>query len=293
MHWSSGNRFQPFGLTHNPIMGNSMMAQGMMNSSMYRNIHSLKTEMPSDVLELFKANEIGFVRPVRKVKCRQLDPLSAATFNILDLFPEPEMDAEDNVPAAKPKKINKKKLEKEQAAKAELEEKLHHWNPFEENLISDPYKTLVVARLKYETTERTVKLEFEKYGNVKSVKLITDKEGKSRGYAFVEYEKREDFVNAYKNAHLRRIDGRRVIVDFEKGRTIIQWRPRRLGGGDGTLRLTRQEVLARERARNIANERKEARRRERDEDKKEHREERHRDHSRSRSRERKERRKER
>jgi U1 small nuclear ribonucleoprotein len=83
----------------------------------------------------------------------------------------------------------------------------------------------------------------------------------------VEYERREDFINAYKNAHLRRIDGRRVIVDFEKGRTIMQWRPRRLGGGEGTLRLTRQEVLARERAKNIANERKEARRRERNEDK--------------------------
>jgi hypothetical protein len=30
-----------------------------MNSSMYKNIHSLKTEMPSDVLELFKANEVS------------------------------------------------------------------------------------------------------------------------------------------------------------------------------------------------------------------------------------------
>lgn len=46
------------------------------------------------------------------------------------------------------------------------------------------------------------------------VKLVVDKEGRSRGYAFVEYEKREDFVNAYKNAHLKRIEGRRVIVDF-------------------------------------------------------------------------------
>jgi U1 small nuclear ribonucleoprotein len=52
---------------------------------------------------------------------------------------------------------------------------------------SDPYKTLIVARLKYETNERTIKLEFEKYGVVKSVKLVTDKDGKSRGYAFVEF----------------------------------------------------------------------------------------------------------
>lgn len=58
MFWQS-NRYQPFGLTHNPIMGNSMMGQQMMNSSLYQSIHCLKTEMPSDVLELFKANEVS------------------------------------------------------------------------------------------------------------------------------------------------------------------------------------------------------------------------------------------
>ena len=159
----------------------------MMNSSMYKNIHSLKTEMPSDVLELFKANEIGYVRPVRKWKCRQIDPVTSATLNIVDMFPEPEMQVE--IPPAEIKigKLDKKRQEKGQVAKASLDDKIHHWNPFEENLVSDPYKTLIVARLKFETSERTIKLEFEKYGVVKSVKLVTDKEGKSRGYAFVEF----------------------------------------------------------------------------------------------------------
>jgi|JI61114BRNA_FD_contig_31_6166754_length_964_multi_3_in_0_out_0_2 U1 small nuclear ribonucleoprotein len=116
--------------------------------------------MPSDVLELFKANEIGYVRPVRKRKCRPLDPLTSATFNIVDLFPEPEMQTERPPPETKLMKIDKKKQEKVQQAKYELDEKIHHWNPFEENLSSDPYKTLIVARLKFETAERTVKLEF-------------------------------------------------------------------------------------------------------------------------------------
>jgi hypothetical protein len=39
----SNTRFQPFGLTHNPIMGNSLIGAQMMNASMYKNIHSLKT----------------------------------------------------------------------------------------------------------------------------------------------------------------------------------------------------------------------------------------------------------
>ena len=34
---------------------------------------------------------------------------------------------------------------------------------------------------------------------------------------------------AYKRADGRKIDGRRVVVDVERGRTVKGWRPRRLG----------------------------------------------------------------
>ena len=36
-------------------------------------------------------------------------------------------------------------------------------------------------------------------------------------------------VAAYKHADGRKIDGRRVLVDVERGRTVKGWRPRRLG----------------------------------------------------------------
>lgn len=42
---------------------------------------------------------------------------------------------------------------------------------------------------------------------------------------------------AYKQADGRKIDGRRVLVDVERGRTVPNWRPRRLGGGLGTTRV--------------------------------------------------------
>lgn len=38
---------------------------------------------------------------------------------------------------------------------------------------------------------------------------------------------------AYKRADGKKIDGRRVVVDIERGRTIKGWKPRRLGGGKG------------------------------------------------------------
>jgi len=38
---------------------------------------------------------------------------------------------------------------------------------------------------------------------------------------------------AYKRADGKKIDGKRVVVDIERGRTIKGWKPRRLGGGKG------------------------------------------------------------
>jgi hypothetical protein len=35
----------------------------------------------------------------------------------------------------------------------------------------------------------------------------------------------------------RKIDGKRVLVDVERGRTVPNWRPRRLGGGLGNSRI--------------------------------------------------------
>ena len=60
-----------------------------------------------------------------------------------------------------------------------------------------------------------------KYGIIKSVRVIRDQEGNSRGYGFVEFDAREDFVAAYKNATHRKIDGSRIIVDYERGIGLV------------------------------------------------------------------------
>jgi hypothetical protein len=56
----------------------------------------------------------------------------------------------------------------------------------------DAYKTLFVARVAFDTSERRLKREFEEYGPVKKVTLVKNKDGKSRGYAFIEFEKEKD-----------------------------------------------------------------------------------------------------
>ena len=108
------------------------------------------------------------------------------------------------------------------------------------------YKTLFVGRLAYEVTERRLLREFETHGNIKDIKVIYHKSSdqssepeaakKSRGYAFIEYEREEDMKRAYKFADAMRIDGRAIVVDVERGHTVPNFLPRRLGGGLGATR---------------------------------------------------------
>lgn len=53
--------------------------------------------------------------------------------------------------------------------------------------------------------------EFEQFGPIKKVRIIKDKRTeKSKGYAFIEFEHKKDFNDAYKEADGMKIDGRRV-----------------------------------------------------------------------------------
>uniref|UniRef100_A0A0D3HAK9 RRM domain-containing protein n=1 Tax=Oryza barthii TaxID=65489 RepID=A0A0D3HAK9_9ORYZ len=138
--------------------------------------------------------------------------------------------------AEKKDRIRKSKLDQ---GAAKVAEELQKYDPQSDpNATGDPYKTLFVARLNYETSEHRVKREFEAYGPIKRVRLVTDKEtNKPRGYAFIEYMHTRDMKNAYKQADGRKVDNRRVLVDVERGRTVPNWRPRRLGGGLGSSRI--------------------------------------------------------
>lgn len=101
---------------------------------------------------------------------------------------------------------------------------------------SNCYNTLFVGRLAYEVTERKLLREMEAFGNVKDIKIVKSG-GKSRGCAFVEYEHEDDMKRAYRAADGMRIEGREVVADVERGHTVPDWLPRRLGGGLGGTRL--------------------------------------------------------
>ena len=53
---------------------------------------------------------------------------------------------------------------------------------------TDQYRTIFVGRLAYETTEERLKREFDGiFGDVVSVRIVKDLQGKSQGYGFIEF----------------------------------------------------------------------------------------------------------
>ncbi|KAF7330410.1 U1 small nuclear ribonucleoprotein [Mycena venus] len=96
--------------------------------------------------------------------------------------------------------------------------------------VGDPYKTLFISRLHKTATESDLRREFETYGTIERVRIVRDKKGRSRGYAFVVYERERDMKAAYKESDGLHIMGKRILVDVERGRTVRGWKPRRLGG---------------------------------------------------------------
>lgn len=116
--------------------------------------------------------------------------------------------------------------------------------------------------MSYETTEKDLEREFGRYGPIERIRIVKAEDGdsskpsnkkkKHRGYAFILYEREKDMKGtfvplltrltsaaAYKETDGIRIKDRRVLVDVERGRTVKDWRPRRLGGGLGGRGYTR------------------------------------------------------
>lgn len=72
---------------------------------------------------------------------------------------------------------------------------------------------LFVGNLPFNITEEKLKEIFEKYGEIKSLKLITDRDtGKSRGFAFVEYADKDSANKAIKEYNGQTLDGRSIVV---------------------------------------------------------------------------------
>ncbi|KAL0275311.1 UNVERIFIED_CONTAM: hypothetical protein PYX00_003198 [Menopon gallinae] len=102
------------------------------------------------------------------------------------------------------------------------------------SLPGDASCTLFVGRLHPRVDEEELEHFFNKYGKVKSCTVIRDiVTGFSKQYGFVEFEKHHHAERAYRTCHRTILHGVEFLVDWEFGRTMKGWKPRRMGGGFG------------------------------------------------------------
>lgn len=102
------------------------------------------------------------------------------------------------------------------------------------SLKSNPLHTIFVNKLNKNTKESDLREEFAQYGKVLNVKLVRDIiTGYSKRYAFIEYSNELECAKAIEGMNGQTFQGCQINVDFECGRTLPQWKPRRLGGGFG------------------------------------------------------------
>lgn len=195
--------------------------------------------LPPNLLALFAARDpITYLPPADKQSHEKRRVPYGGVAVFLNEFEDPKDTPPPTRVETKDERKERKRKERAEQIAYKLEQDLALWDPNNNPVCTgDPYKTLFVARINFDTSESKLRREFEVYGPIRKICMQKDKiSDKPRGYAFIEYEHERDMHSAYKHADGKKIDGRRVLVDVERGRTVKGWQPRRLGGGLGGTR---------------------------------------------------------
>ena len=75
-------------------------------------------------------------------------------------------------------------------------------------------KNIFVGNLDFNASEESVRSLFERYGQVNSARIMTDREtGRSRGFAFVEMQNEEDAQKAISQFNGQDLGGRALVVN--------------------------------------------------------------------------------
>uniref|UniRef100_A0A914XU50 U1 small nuclear ribonucleoprotein 70 kDa n=1 Tax=Panagrolaimus superbus TaxID=310955 RepID=A0A914XU50_9BILA len=155
--------------------------------------------LPDNLLKLFAPRPpIPYLPPADELTIEKKRPKYQGLAEYLNLF-----EAETKPPPPKPhietkeEKRERWRKEKQELLAYKIEQQIAMWNPADnENATTDPYRTLFVARLSYDTTESKLRREFEAYGKITKIVIPSDKENKPRGYAFIEYSHKSEMSRA-------------------------------------------------------------------------------------------------
>ena len=100
-------------------------------------------------------------------------------------------------------------------------------------MAEEPVSRLFIGNLSFRVDDRILEETFEKFGKVVSANVAM-RDGRSRGFGFVEFEKPEDAETAKKELQDYELESRPINIDFARPRA-----PRDGGGGGGGFRERR------------------------------------------------------
>ncbi|KAL9654377.1 hypothetical protein ABK040_010404 [Willaertia magna] len=90
--------------------------------------------------------------------------------------------------------------------------------------VKPPENILFICRLNPITTSSSLQLIFSQFGKIKSCEVVKDKRtGKSKRFAFIEFEDEEACENAFLKMENVMIDDRRIHVDFSQSVARLWW----------------------------------------------------------------------
>ncbi|KAI0293819.1 hypothetical protein BC826DRAFT_910458 [Russula brevipes] len=163
--------------------------------------------LPPNLLKLFAPRPpLTYTRPVDKDIGRVTKKDVAGVGPLLAMLKEGAMAAQVNgttdgmeegeEPTFTLAVETKRQIRREDVKKKRAHEFLQakdSYKPQEDSqAVGDPYKTLFISRLHKTATENDLRREFEMYGTIERVRIVKDKKGRSRGYAFIVYERERD-----------------------------------------------------------------------------------------------------
>jgi len=150
-----------------------------------------------------------------------IHPLSSfhALTNVLQAAAEDddseESDSDEEEEAAAP--VEKKR--KAEADPAPVAKKPKMTTQADGKELSEPAKNLFVGALSWNVDEDWLSREFEEFGTLQSVRVITHADtGRSKGFAYVEFSSVEEATAALEAKQGAEIDGRAINIDFGKPR---------------------------------------------------------------------------
>jgi RNA recognition motif-containing protein len=91
---------------------------------------------------------------------------------------------------------------------------------------------IYVGNLDYQLTEDNLKIAFQAYGEVESVKILTDRDtGRSKGFGFVEMPEKEEALKAIEVLNGTELGGKTITVNEARPRPVSNNQRSGFGGG--------------------------------------------------------------